>query len=218
MPDVHVPHLEEETPVAAAAAPAPVRRPRAYGSVLKVALEMVLISASVFLGLMGEQWREHQAHHELAQEALRRFRTEIVTNRDLVAAVVDYHVKTRDAIVRHFGRPPNARASTDVHIEGIQPAFFKRTAWELALATQSLSYVNSDLAFDLSDIYTLQDTYADQTRDILQAIYLEPPSVDPERFLAALSAYYGDIVLWEPRLLRQYTELLPKLDRAIGDK
>jgi hypothetical protein len=70
----------------------------------------------------------------------------------------------------------------------------------------------------LSDVYTLQDAYADQTRDILQAIYLEPPSVDPERFLAALSAYYGDVVLWEPRLLKQYTELLPKLDRAIDDK
>ena len=178
-------------------------------------LEVSLISASVFLGLMGEQWREHKAHHELAQEALRRFRAEIVTNRGSIASVLDYHVRTRAAITQHFARPAKMRVLTDVDIKGIQPAFFKRTAWELALATQSLSYVDADLAFALSDVYTLQDAYASQTRDILQAVYLEPPEIDPERFLAALRAYYGDIVLWEPALLRHYDELVRKLDHAI---
>ena len=218
MPDIHVPDLDDARDAERLSQSAASRRSRSYSSALKIALEVVLISTGVFLGLMGEQWREHKAHRELAQEALRRFRTEIATNRASVSAVLEYHVRTRKTIALHFGRPAKSRTLTDVHIEGIQPAFFKRTAWELALATQSLSYVDAELAYGLSDVYTLQDAYADQTRDILQAVYLQPPVIDPERFLAALSAYYGDIVLWEPRLLEQYDELRPKLDHAIDAK
>ena len=52
---------------------------------------MLLISTGVFLGLMGEQWRERSRHHEVAEASLRRFRDEILANRKAVAAVKDYH-------------------------------------------------------------------------------------------------------------------------------
>jgi hypothetical protein len=42
-------------------------------SLFKIVLEVSLISLGVFLGLMGEQWRERSEHHELAMESLRRF-------------------------------------------------------------------------------------------------------------------------------------------------
>src|SRR6266516_4604802 len=51
---------------------------------------VVLISAGVFLGLAGEQWRESARHRALAEASLRRFRSEILTNRKAVAAVKDY--------------------------------------------------------------------------------------------------------------------------------
>ena len=53
---------------------------------------MVLISADVFLGLAGEQWRENARHRELAEDALGRFRSELRANRKAVADVKDYHV------------------------------------------------------------------------------------------------------------------------------
>ena len=80
MPDIHVPKLEEHG------------RGR---STLMVLLEVLLISAGVFLGLAGEQYRETARHREIAQEALQRFRTEIIANRQAVAAVKDYHVQLR---------------------------------------------------------------------------------------------------------------------------
>ena len=43
---------------------------------LTIALEVVLISSGVFLGLVGEQWRESSRRHQLAQESLQRFRQE----------------------------------------------------------------------------------------------------------------------------------------------
>jgi hypothetical protein len=58
---------------------------------LKLLLEVALISVGVFLGLLGEQWRENAHQHDLAKDSLRRFHAEIVENRDAVAKVVDYH-------------------------------------------------------------------------------------------------------------------------------
>ena len=225
MADVHLPHLDDEhddgeslsgpEPARSAAAPRPKRF--RSSSVLKIGLEVLLISTGVFLGLMGEQWRTRSEHRERAHEALRRFRTEIAANRKSILAVQAYHVKTRDALDRYFAASPAGRASINVQVRGIQPVFFGRTAWDLALATQALSYVDSDLAFELSDIYTLQEQYANQTRDMLQATYLQPPSINTDGFLAALKEYYGDIVRWEPELLQKYDALTPRLDRALGE-
>ena len=225
MADVHLPHLDDEhddpasssgsEPGGSTAAPRPQRFRSA--SLLKIALEVLLISTGVFLGLMGEQWRTRSEHRDLAHEALRRFRTEIAANRKAILAVQAYHVKTRDALDRYFAASPAGRTSMNVQIRGIQSVFFGRTAWDLALATQALTYVDSDLAFELSDVYTLQEQYANQTRDMMQATYLQPPSINADPFLAALKEYYGDIVLWEPALLQKYDALTPKLDRALGD-
>jgi hypothetical protein len=84
--------------------------------------------------------------------------------------------------------------------------------------TQSLTYVDPSLAFALSRIYTIQQGYAELSRGILQAMYLLPPMTEnPTAFFGALSIYYGDIVLYEPKLLELYDEILPQIDRALGE-
>jgi hypothetical protein len=83
-------------------------------SVVHIALEVILISAGVFLGLAGEQWRESARHRELSHEAMQRFRTEIVENRKAVAAVSDYHVTLQKALDTEF-RKPSAKRSGGEH-------------------------------------------------------------------------------------------------------
>ena len=179
---------------------------------LKITLEVVLISVGVFLALMGEQWRESSHTRELAEASLRGFRAEILANQKAVAAVKDYHVGLLESLRKHLAADPKTRNRDDVQIRGLQPVFFEHTAWDLALATQSLANIDSQVAFALSRTYGLQRTYAEQTRGIMQAIYLRPLT---ENF-DGLAAYYGDIVLWEPELLRMYAALLPQIDRALG--
>src|SRR4051812_1373355 len=82
VPDIHVPHLDDHG----------VHPTRRRHSVLKLLLEVSLISAGVFLGLMGEQWREARVHHELAEAALRNFESEMRSNRKAVVDVTDYHI------------------------------------------------------------------------------------------------------------------------------
>jgi len=186
-------------------------------SLLKIGLEVLLISAGVFLGLMGDQWREHAQQRELADASLRRLRTEILANRKAVAGVKDYHVSTKASLETYFAADPTTRKALDVRVRGLQPVFFERVAWDLALATQSLAYTDPELAFALSRVYSRQQDYGDLTRGMMQAIYVRPPTENAEPFLGAMKEYYGDLVLWEPRLLTLYDELLPQIDRALGN-
>ena len=104
-----------------------------------------------------------------------------------------------------------------MELRGVQPAFFEHTAWDLALATQALAYIDSSLAFALSRVYTGQQDYAELSRGVLQAMYVLNPIKNEEAFFGAVAIYYGDIVLMEPKLLSMYDELLPQIDRALGE-
>jgi len=216
MADVHLPRLEEHGEHEGPAERAAARR-LAAPSLLKIALEVVLIGTGVFLGLAGEQWRESMRHRELADASLRRLRTEILANRKAVAAVKDYHATLKTSIDVYLASDRSPRRREDVRVNGVQPVFFERTAWDLSMATQSLNYIDPQLAFAIARVYNSQQTYADLTHDIMQTMYLRPPNEDLDPFLRSLSVYYGDVVLMEPELVRMYDDLLPQLDRALGD-
>jgi uncharacterized protein YjeT (DUF2065 family) len=218
MPEVHVPKLDEHEEDTAVATSTGTRLSRGK-SLFKIALEVVLISSGVFLGLMGEQWRERAGHRELAEASLRRFRTEIVTNRKAVAAVIDYHVTTRAKLEAYLAsdRPKNPQ-TFDVPFHGLGPVFFEQTAWDLALATQSLAYIDPDLAFALSRAYTVQRGYAAQQAAIMQStIYGRSWTEDFEGYWRSVLAYYGDLSFFDPMLLGAYDDVLPQIDRALGE-
>jgi hypothetical protein len=187
-------------------------------SVLKIVLEVVLIGFGVFLGLMGDQWREQAQHRESAQASLRYFKTEIEANRKALAAVTEYHAKTAQGLQDFFKSDvPKTSANFKVDVHGIGPVFFERTAWDLALATQALSYLDSDLAFALSRVYTLQNGYAAQQQAIVQStMYGRSWNQDFEGYFRSVLGYFNDLNYLDPTLMRAYDEVLPKLDRALG--
>lgn len=119
---------------------------------LKVVLEVLFIGIGVFLALMGEQWRERAHTRELTHASLQRFRSEVLTNRKAVAAVKDYHVALLKSLRVYLAADTKTRRSESVEIRGLQPVFFEHTAWDLALATQSLANIDPTVAFGLSRI------------------------------------------------------------------
>ena len=83
------------------------------------------------------------------------------------------------------------------------------------MATQSLAYIDSDLAFAISHVYAAQQQLDGSTRGVTQAMYA---TADAEAFLRnGLATYFGDCVLMEPRLLAIYDQVLPQIDRALGE-
>jgi hypothetical protein len=205
VPDIHVPKLD------------------AHGggkSILKILLEVTLISAGVFLGLAGEQWRERSHQRELAEQALRRFKTEIEANRTAVASVSDYHANLFQQLNAAKDMAPAKRNELHIQFRGVQPAALTHAAWDLALATQSLNYIEPELAFSVSELYSAQDRINGLTSAMTQAMYAAPPSLgkNEEAFLGAVLLYYGDMTIFEPRLIQKYDAILPRIDKALGEK
>jgi hypothetical protein len=106
MPEAHLPAVDDEGPSPAVTAP---RRTRSF---FKIGLEVVLISAGVFLGLLGEEWRENAGHQALAEASLRRFRAEFRANKAEVERVHGRHVQQLQAL-ESTSLSTRPRCSTD---------------------------------------------------------------------------------------------------------
>jgi hypothetical protein len=221
VPEVHLPDVgevveDEETHPPATLPHATARRSR---TLLKLALEVVLISGGVFLGLMGERWSEQAGHRELAETSLRRLRAEMASNRKAVASQADYHATIREELRTFLAADVASRSRVSVRMRGLGPVFFERGAWDLALSTGALAYIDPDLAFTLSQVYTTQAAYADVQRTIIQNTVYRP-GFGGEGFESdarALVNYFGDTVLMDPKLLAQYDAALKAIDRDVGE-
>ena len=223
MPDIHVPHLDEEEKHAGEKNASGKRRP-AWKALLKVGLEVLLISSGVFLGLAGEQWRETVRHRELADASLRRFRAEFRINRAQVERVHSRHVTEVNGLEAYFsahGKELFAHIvdqtkpiPSPVPDTVTDSALFDYSAWELALATQSLAYIDPDLVASMSTAYRMQQMYEDSHRAIAQVAYSTTNMV---YWLRGVTGYFGDAALYEELLLKRYDEILPRLDKAIND-
>ena len=216
MPEAHIPKLEKAEDKREQSAGTPTR-PKWVGSLGRIALEVALISVGVFLGLAGEQWREDRRHHELAESSLRRFRSEIVENRKAISDVREYHAQLLKQLQNYLSKDRKSRNTADVSIQGLRFVTFDQTAWDLAMTTQALTYVDRDLAFALSHAYNAQKVFNEFTRGMTQAMYLLPMQDNFDAFAQAADVYYGDAVYMEPKLIAEYDELIRQIDRALGD-
>jgi hypothetical protein len=195
-----------------------------WKSVPMLLLEVVLITAGVFLGLLGEQWRENGEHRRLATAALKQFRSEFVANRAEVDRVHQRHVdqlknlgeylRTNSvALLAHMvdrTKPiPLPVPDTVTDSAGVDFA-----AWDLALATQSLAHIDSQLVADMSSAYTMQRVYWTAHGNIQQASY---GITDPVIHINGVTTWLDDVVLYERLMKERYDNLIPRLDKAIAD-
>lgn len=181
-------------------------------------LQVVLIALGVFLGLAGEEWREDRENRRLAAETLRRFRVELAANRDTVMAVKDYHAARHAELTTYFAAPADARDPTLVKFAGLRPLSFERGAWELAIATGSLAYIDAELAFVLSQTYADQNMAMELGRTLMDAMYRDPPQETSSNFFATVDLYYGDMVEMEAGFVNAYDVLIAAIDAELAEQ
>jgi hypothetical protein len=193
-------------------------------SLLGLLLEIVLISLGVFLGLLAEQWRASHHEHEEAQAALRNFRTEILVNEKAIKVVKDYHSKLHQQLkdfLSSEGPMTAERYRQEVHIRDELPlaVTFEHSTWDLALATQSFSFVKPDLAAALARVYTTQQAFQTLQAAAVQG-WMSPAAFsrdDQYATASALRAYLDDVIYLEPNLLQLYRQVLKQIDGALGE-
>jgi hypothetical protein len=215
-------HQAAVLPAGAASGPPPASAARhsgwQRGSWGRLLVEVALITIGVFLALLVDEWRERAEHRRLAADTLRRIRTEFRANRAAVAAVKDKHVAYLTRISDYFNADAAARASMPYPFLPTDPAFLEYTAWDLALATQALGYLDPDVAQATAHVYAVQRQLDAAGRDATHVMYLHAGNTDPTPLTRSLAVYFGDCTLIEPRLLKLYDEILPRLDAAIGSR
>jgi Tfp pilus assembly protein PilE len=188
-------------------------------SLLNLLFEVVLIAVGVFLALWANNWHEDREHRAQARAALRNFASEMEANRQAIQNNRAYH-ETFARELREF-RASKEPASEDrlnksVHFEGMRPAIFEHTAWDLALATQALSYLDPDLAFDISKVYTKQNAFQ-KLEDSFLAAAFTPASVSSDNvkgMATAMELYLIDVNQQEPAILQLYDKVIPEVKGA----
>ena len=190
-------------------------------SFLKLLFEVALIAVGVFLALWANNWHEGREHRAQARAALRNFANEMETNRQAMQRNRAYH----EAFARELreflaSKEPASedRLNKSVHFEGMRPVIFEHTAWDLALATQALSYLDPDLAFDISKVYTDQNAFQ-KLEDSFLAAAFTPASLSGDNvkgMATAMELYLIDVNQQEPAILQLYDKVIPEVKRALS--
>ncbi|HEY4282891.1 MAG TPA: hypothetical protein VGM62_07480 [Chthoniobacterales bacterium] len=189
-------------------------------SLLNILLEVILLSVGVFLALWASNWHEQREHHDLADAALRNFADEMRSNQQTVQKDRQYHetlARELQEFVASNEPPTQDRYEKSVHFEGVRPVDFEHTAWDLALATQSLSYLKPELAFDISKIYSEQNALQTLENSFLASAYTPATfaSDNQKGLTTAMKFYLIDVNIKEPAILQSYKKIIPEIDRAL---
>jgi hypothetical protein len=192
-----------------------------HRSFFNLIFEVALIAVGVFLALWANNWHEDREHRAQARAALHNFAAEMETNRQAMQRNRAYH----EAFMRELreflaSKEPASedRLNKSVHFEGMRPVIFEHTAWDLALATQALSYLDPDLAFDISKVYTKQNAF-EKLEDSFLAAAFTPASLSSDNvkgMATAMELYLIDVNQQEPAILQLYDKVIPEVKGALS--
>lgn len=190
---------------------------RTFGGLL---FEVLLITVGVFLALLANNWNEDREHRARAKAALHNFVAEMEANSAAVQKERSYHetLARELAAFLHSNEPlSQERLTNEVHFTGMHPILFEHTAWDLALATQALSYMEPDLAFSISKVYTQQNAFQTLQNSFLASAFT-PASMandNPKGLATAMLTYLLDVNVQEPLVVSAYDKAIPEIKKAL---
>jgi len=187
-----------------------------HRSFFNLIFEVALIAVGVFLALWANNWHEDREHRAQARAALRNFAGEMEANRQATQRNRAYRELIQ--FLRSSESPTEERFSKEVHFQGVRPVIYEHTAWDLALATQALSYLKPELAFDISKVYTQQNAFQTLENSFLASSFTPANmSIDnPKGMASAIVLYIIDVNQQEPAILQLYDKVIPEVNSALS--
>lgn len=138
-------------------------------------LEAGMIVFSILLALSLESWREMRKHDTIAREALVKIKVELARNvaeinriLPIQKASIEELAKLRDIV--------KTRKKNNIQMKtGLQAPVLSRAAWDSAMATQALAYMDFDTVLALSEIYN-SHKWLERLEDQLVRVLVDPSS------------------------------------------
>lgn len=187
--------------------------------ILRATFESMLIIVSIVAALAVDEWRQGRQNQELATQSLAVFEREIRQNMARLDDAAPYHAGMRDVVAR-MAAEEAAAADLRSIMEGLEPTVLLSTAWETALATGALTYMDFEVVSALSLTYSLQRRFAEESRSHLPDISVGPgesPRTLDDR-IAAARAYLEDLTRDEQQLRGVYAEALQMIRNRLTEQ
>ncbi len=188
--------------------------------ILRVLAESVLVVGSILLALALDEWSEDQDYQDLATLSLTNFEREIQQNRLRLEDVTLFHVGLRDVLNNMDASGAAVPANTIRNMmEGFQPAILVSTAWETAVATGALGYMDYDVISGLSLTYNLQERLVALNQSGLNDLLVGGfRSGETDLLVYSATRYMRELTGAEQRLQGVYDLVLDVVAEAIGER
>ena len=186
----------------------------------RVLVESVLVVGSILLALALDEWNEDREFEDLARRSLANFEREIQQNRLRLEDVTPFHGGLRDVLANMDARGADVPATTIRNVlEGFQPALLVSTAWETAVATGALGYMDYDVVAGLSLTYNLQERLVTLNRSGMNDLLVGGfRSGEPDLLVYTANRYMRELTEAEQGLQGVYDLVLGLIAETIGER
>ena len=186
----------------------------------RVLVESVLVVGSILLALALDEWSEDQDYQDLATLSLLNFEREIQQNSLRLEDVTPFHVGLRDLLTNMDASGGGVPATTIRNIlEGFQPALMVSTAWETAVATGALGYMDYDVVAGPSLTYNLQEGLVTLNQSGLNDLLVGGlRSGETELLVYAANRYMRELTGAEQELQGVYDLVLGLIAETVGER
>jgi hypothetical protein len=185
----------------------------------RVLVESALVVGSILLALALDEWNEGQDYQDLATLSLVNFEREIQQNRLRLRDDIPFHVGLRDVLANlDAGGTAVSTATIRNILEGFQPAPLVSTAWETAVATGALGYMEYDVVAGLSRTYNLQERLAALSRSGMNDLLMGGfRSGEADLLVYTANRYVRELIEAEQELQVFYDLVLSLISETIGE-
>jgi hypothetical protein len=186
----------------------------------RVLVESVLVVGSILLALALDEWNQDRDYQDLATLSLANFEREIQQNRLRLEDVTLFHAGLRDVLANMDARGEAIPVTTVRNMmEGFQPAILVSTAWETAVATGALGYMDYDVVSGLSLTYNMQERLVTLNRSGLNDILVGGlRSGETELLVYMANRYMRELTEAEQGLQGVYDLVLSLIAETIGER
>lgn len=140
-------------------------------SVAMLGLEVFFIVLGVILALGLNEWRQAAANAELGKSALEQVKAEIKENQERLEGTLEEHKLLRAHVEEAIATAQQAEEEGDDVALSYQfnysSTLLTMTAWESAIVTQAVRYMDFATVQQISDIYELFEMYDKHGRDVI---------------------------------------------------
>jgi len=202
---------DEEAATISATSAGPTKRGGAW--FMRLVIESFAVVFSILLALSLDQWVEDQEHRQLAVKSLASFERELDQNRARLEDVAPFHRGLRDVLAK-MDSSGEIRSMAEmravVGFEPLRPPFLTDVAWQTAVATGALTYMDFETVSALSLTYSLQQRFREQVSSTLPEMIRTGPALEANvRDLVRYTVdYLTEVTMGEEDLKTIYEQAL----------